>query len=35
MLNDLRADNKTILPLCGYAAAFIRYHPEDTDLLAS
>lgn len=35
MLDDLRANNKTILPLCRFAAAFIGDHPEDADLLAS
>ena len=35
MLDDLRTNNKTILPLCGFAAAFIGDHPEDADLLAS
>ena len=33
MLDDLRTNNKTILPLCGFAAAFIGDHP--ADLLAS
>lgn len=35
MLDDLRANSRTILPLCGFAAAYIRDHPEDADLLAS
>ncbi|MDE0701827.1 MAG: GNAT family N-acetyltransferase [Acidimicrobiaceae bacterium] len=35
MLDDLRTNEQSILPLCGFAAAFIRDHPEDADLLAS
>ncbi|MCQ3814001.1 MAG: N-acetyltransferase [Acidimicrobiia bacterium] len=35
MLDDLRGNNQTIQPLCPFAAAYIRDHPEDTDLLAS
>ena len=35
MLDDLRANKKTILPLCEYAAVFIRDHPEEADLPAS
>ncbi|MDE0065391.1 MAG: GNAT family N-acetyltransferase [Acidimicrobiaceae bacterium] len=35
MLDDLRANKQSILPLCGFAAAFIDDHPEDADLLAS
>ena len=34
MLDDLRAGERTIRPLCGFAAGFIREHPDDTDLLA-
>ncbi|MDE0605893.1 MAG: GNAT family N-acetyltransferase [Acidimicrobiaceae bacterium] len=35
MLDDLRTNKQSILPLCGFAAAFIDDHPEDADLLAS
>lgn len=35
MLDDLRARNRTVLPLCPFAAAFIRDHPDDGDLVAS
>ena len=34
MLDDLRANNRKIRPKCGFAAAYIRDHPEDADLLA-
>lgn len=34
MLDDLRANKRTIQPLCGFAAAYIRNHPEAADLLA-
>ncbi len=34
MLDDLRAGERTIRPLCGFAAGFIREHTYDTDLLA-
>ena len=33
MLDDLRAGERTIRPLCGFAAGFIRDHPGDADLL--
>ena len=35
MLDDLRARDRRIVPLCPYAAAFIHDHPEDGDLVAS
>ncbi|MBT5137639.1 MAG: N-acetyltransferase [Acidimicrobiaceae bacterium] len=34
MLDDLRANERTIRPLCSFAADFIRQHPDDHDLLA-
>lgn len=34
MLDDLRAGDRTIRPLCGFAAGFIRDHPADSDLVA-
>jgi predicted GNAT family acetyltransferase len=33
MLDDLRRRALTIRPICSYAAAFIRDHPDDADLL--
>ncbi|MDW3218806.1 MAG: GNAT family N-acetyltransferase [Acidimicrobiales bacterium] len=33
MLDDLRAGGRTITPLCPFAAAFVRNHPDDHDLL--
>ncbi len=35
MLDDLRARGLCIKPLCWVAAAYMRDHPEDADLLAS
>lgn len=29
-----RAENRKITPLCGYAAAWLKRHPETSDLLA-
>lgn len=34
MLDDLRARQMTIAPLCPFAAGFLRDHPNDTDLVA-
>jgi len=34
MLDDLRAHDRRIAPLCGFAASYIRDHPADSDLLA-
>jgi predicted GNAT family acetyltransferase len=34
MLDDLRANKRTIRPLCPFAADFIRQHPNDQPLLA-
>lgn len=34
MLDDLRAGGRRITPVCPYAAAFIREHPDDQDLVA-
>ena len=34
MLDDLRAQKKSIAPLCSFAASFIRDHPADADLVA-
>lgn len=34
MLDDLRIGNRTIRPLCPFAAGFIRDHPDDADLVA-
>ena len=34
MLDDLRARELRIRPICSFAAAFIREHPDDHDLLA-
>lgn len=34
MLDDLRAGERTIRPLCGFARGFLRDHPDDHDLLA-
>jgi predicted GNAT family acetyltransferase len=33
MLDDLRAGERTIRPLCSFAAGFIRDHPDDADLV--
>ena len=34
MLADLRAKGETIVPLCPFAATYIREHPDEQDLLA-
>ena len=34
MLDDLRSRDRTITPLCSFAAGFIRDHPDDADLVA-
>jgi hypothetical protein len=34
MLDDIRANERTIRPLCAFAADFIRQHPDDHELLA-
>ncbi|MEM8707555.1 MAG: GNAT family N-acetyltransferase [Actinomycetota bacterium] len=34
VLADLRATDRTIVPLCPFAAAYIRERPEEQDLLA-
>jgi predicted GNAT family acetyltransferase len=34
MLDHLRDHGKKIAPLCPFAAAFIREHPDDADLVA-
>jgi hypothetical protein len=34
MLDDLRAREMTIIPVCHFAASFLRDHPDDADLLA-
>ena len=34
MLDDLRAREMTISPICAFAVAFIRDHPADADLVA-
>ena len=34
MLDDLRATGRTIVPLCPFAADYIRQHPDQQDLLA-
>ncbi len=34
LLDDLRARNMTIVPRCPFAAAYVRDHPDDADLLA-
>lgn len=34
MLDDIRANERTIRPLCSFAADFIRQHPDDHELLA-
>jgi len=34
MLDDLRAHDRKITPICGFAAAYLRDHPADSDLLA-
>ena len=34
MLADLRADERTIVPICPFAADYIRQHPDQQDLLA-
>ena len=33
MLDDVRSRNKTVIPICPYALAFIRRHPEYLDLV--
>lgn len=33
MLDDLRAGERKITPLCGFAAGFLRDHPDDADLV--
>lgn len=35
ILGILRTDARTIVPLCAYAASYMRDHPEDGDLLQS
>lgn len=34
MLDDLRRRDLSIRPLCGFAAGYLRDHPENADLLA-
>jgi len=34
MLDDLRARDRKITPICPFAAAYLREHPADSDLLA-
>lgn len=34
LLADLRSTNRTIVPVCPFAAAYIREHPDEQDLLA-
>ncbi len=34
LLNQARSRGLKVTPLCGYAAAYIRRHPEHSDLLA-
>jgi uncharacterized protein len=34
MLDQVRADGLRVTPICGYAAAWIRRHPDYQDLLA-
>jgi len=34
MLDDLRAHDRKITPICTFAAAYLRDHPGDRDLLA-
>lgn len=34
LLDDLRAQDETIVPVCSYAAGFMADHPDDADLLA-
>ena len=34
MLDDLRARGRRIVPVCPFAAAYVRAHPEDRDLVA-
>lgn len=34
LLDRVRADGRKVLPVCPYAAAYIRRHPEYADLLA-
>jgi len=34
LLDDLRAHGRRIDPVCPYAAAYLRDHPDDRDLLA-
>lgn len=33
ILDSVRAQHKTVIPICPFAAAFIRRHPEYQDLL--
>jgi uncharacterized protein len=35
MLDDLRAQGRTVLPTCWYVRDYIAEHPEEADLLAS
>jgi len=34
MLDDLRAHDRRITPICTFASAYLRDHPADSDLLA-
>ena len=34
VLDHLRAGGKTVIPTCGFTAAYIRRHPEYVDLVA-
>ena len=34
LLEHLRADGRTVLPVCWYAADYLRNHPDQHDLLA-
>ena len=34
VLTNLRATDRTIVPLCPFAADYIRQHPDEQDLLA-
>lgn len=33
MLDDLRANARTIRPICSFAASYVRAHPADADLV--
>jgi uncharacterized protein len=33
MLDEIRAGEKTVIPLCPFTAAFIRRHPEYADVV--